>query len=54
MKERINVKIKIMRKQYRVALDSGRRSGGGRVVAQFYDKRSEIWGGSPATDAYVA
>ena len=41
MKERINVKIKIMRKKYHVALDSG-RSGGGRVVAQFYDKRSEI------------
>ena len=24
------------------------RSGGGKVVSQFYDKCSEIWGGSPA------
>ncbi len=52
-KERINTKIKVIRQKYRVALDSGRRSGGGRIVAQFYDKCSEIWGGSPATNAFA-
>ena len=52
-KERINVKIKVLRQKYRAALDSGRRSGGGKIVAQFYDKCSEIWGGSPATNAFT-
>ena len=32
-------------------MDSGRRSGGGRIVAQFYDLCSQIWGGSPATES---
>ena len=30
-------------------MDTGRQSGGGRVVVTFYDLRSEIWSGSPAT-----
>lgn len=50
-KERIVAKIKALRLKYRVALDSGRRSGGGRVVAQFYDICSKIWSGSPAAEA---
>ena len=52
-KERINLKIKVIRQKYRTALDSGKRSGGGRIVAQFYDKCSVIWGGSPATNAFL-
>ncbi len=53
-KERINSKIKIIRQKYRSALDSGRKSGGGRIVAQLYEKCSAIWGKSPKTDAYPA
>ena len=52
-KERMNLKIKVLRQKYRGALDSGKRSGGGKIVAQFYDKCSEIWGGSPATHAFT-
>ena len=50
-KERIVAKIKSLRLKYRKALDTGRRSGGGRVVAQFYDICSHIWSGSPAAEA---
>ena len=48
-RERIASKIKCIRVKYRKALDTGRQSGGGRVVATFYDRCSEIWSGSPAT-----
>ena len=34
-KERIISKLKELRNKYKTALDSGRRSGGGKVVAQF-------------------
>ena len=50
-KERMVAKIKALRLKYRKALDTGRRSGGGRVVAQFYDICSHIWSGSPAAEA---
>ena len=52
-KERIVPKVKSMRQKYRTALDSGRRSGGGRIVAQFFDVFSKIWGGNPATESIV-
>ena len=52
-KERIVAKVKSMRQKYRTALDSGRRSGGGRIVAQFFDVFSKIWGGNPATESIV-
>lgn len=47
--ERIASKIKDKRKKYKKAVDCGRRSGGGRTVATFYDVCNEIWGGCPAT-----
>ena len=37
--------------KYRKALDSGRQSGDGRVVATFYDLCSQIWSGSPVTES---
>ena len=37
--------------KYRKALDSGRQSCGGRVVATFYDLCSQIWSGSPTTES---
>jgi hypothetical protein len=48
-RERIASKIKDLRKKYKKAVDSGRRSGGGRTVASFYDVCNSIWGGCPAT-----
>lgn len=47
-KERVLSKIKAIRVKYKAALDSGRRSGGGRVVATFFDMCSNIWAGSPS------
>ncbi|XP_028414903.1 uncharacterized protein LOC114537992 [Dendronephthya gigantea] len=48
-RERIASKVKDLRKKYKKAVDSGRRSGGGRTVATFYDICNSIWSGSPAT-----
>ena len=49
-KARIISKIKGIRVKYRRAVDSGRRSGGGRVVATFYNACESIWGGCPAVE----
>ena len=53
-KDRITSKVKNIRRKYRQAIDSGRQSGGGRVVATFYDICSEIWSGSPATNSILS
>jgi len=53
-KDKISSKIKAVRGKYRKALDSGRKSGGGRVVSFFYDLCSEIWSGSPATQSMAS
>lgn len=50
-KDRVSTKIKGIRVKYRKALDEGRLSGGGRVVATFFDICSQIWSGSPATES---
>lgn len=42
-------KLKNIRRKYRQAVDSGRKSGHGRVVLLYFDLCEEIWGGSPAT-----
>ena len=42
-------KLKAVRVKFRGAVDSGRKSGHGRVVLLYFDKCEEIWGGSPAT-----
>ena len=47
-RERIASKIKDIRKKYKKSVDCGRRSGGGRTVATFYDVCNEIWGGCPS------
>ena len=46
----VTSKLKGIRSKYRQAVDSGRRSGHGRVVMIFYELCKEIWGGSPATE----
>ena len=43
-------KLKGLRLRYRKAVDTGRRSGQGRVVELYYNLCQEIWGGSPATE----
>ena len=48
-RERIASKIKDLRKKYKKAVDTGKRSGGGRTVACFFDICNEIWGGCPST-----
>ena len=50
-KERIASKVKKMKTGFRKALDSGRKSGGGRVVSSLYEECSEIWSGSPAAES---
>ena len=42
-------KMKAIRSKFWAAIDSGRKSGHGRVVLLFFDKCQDIWGGSPAT-----
>ena len=49
-KERIVTKIKRIRNMFRKAVDSGRKSGGGRVVFSLYEECEEIWAGSPAVN----
>ena len=46
----VSTNIKMVRLRYRKAVDSGRRSGQGRVVELYYTICQEIWGGSPATE----
>ena len=50
-KERIISKVKALRNKFKIALDSGRRSGGGKVVAHFYNLCTDIWGGCPAAES---
>lgn len=46
----VSSKIKAVRSKYRKAVNEGRRSGNGRVVALHYDLLNEIWAGNPATE----
>ena len=43
--------MKALRNKYKIALDSGRGSRGGKVVAQFYNLCTDIWGGCPAAES---
>eukprot|EP00794_Sanderia_malayensis_P010159 gene10159-11199_t len=49
-KDRVSTKVKRIKTSFRKAVDSGRRSGGGRVVTHLYDECHKIWAGSPAVD----
>ncbi len=46
----LTTKLKAVRLKFRQAVDSGRRSGHGRVVMLYYEHCERIWGGSPATE----
>lgn len=45
----LTTKMKAIRGKYRNAVDTGRRSGHGRVVLLYLELCEQIWGGSPAT-----
>lgn len=45
----LTTKMKAVRGKYRNAVDTGRRSGHGRVVLLYYELCEQVWGGSPAT-----
>lgn len=49
-KQALTSKLKAVRSKYRHAVDSGRRSGHGRVVLLYFELCEKIWGGSPATE----
>jgi len=49
-KQILTTKLKAVRLKFRQAVDSGRRSGHGRVVMLYYEMCERIWGGSPATE----
>ena len=46
----VTSKLKAIRIKFRQAVDSGRRSGHGRVVMIYYELCESIWGGCPATE----
>ena len=49
-KQVVTSKLKGIRLKYRLAVDSGKRSGHGRVVLLYFELCEKIWGGSPATE----
>ena len=50
-KQRIAAKLKRIRGSHKTAVDSGRRSGGGRVVLTFFDLCERVWSDSPAIES---
>ena len=50
-KDWISAKLKIIRADFRKAIDKGKRSGGERVVFTFFDLCEQLWGGNPAFTA---
>ena len=50
-KDRIIPKVKHLKANFRKAIDSGRRSGGGKIVIGLYSDCFQIWSGSPAVQS---
>ena len=49
-KQILTTKLKAIRLKFRQAIDSGRKSGHGRVVLLYFELCQSVWGGSPATE----
>jgi hypothetical protein len=49
--DRVKEKIKSLRQDYRNAVNTGERSGSGRMIRDNWEDLMEIWAGSPATKA---
>ena len=45
---KVSSKVKKLKNSFRKALDTGRKSGGGRIVSSLYKECSDIWAGCPA------
>ena len=52
-KQIVTSKLKAIRLKYRQAVDSGKRSGHGRVVLLYFKLCEKVWGDSPATEQIV-
>ena len=50
-KDRISAKIKIIRADFKEAVDSSKKSGGGLVVLTFDSLSQSLWGSSPAVNS---
>ena len=46
--KRIGEKLKTIRTNFKKAVDTNKRSGGGRDVSTFYGLYEKLWSGSPA------
>ena len=53
-KDRVTAKLKSIRTGFKKAADTGRRSGGGRVVFTFYDLCMNLWGGLPSVTSILS
>ena len=49
--DRISAKIKNICTDFRKAVESGKKSGGGRAVFTFYSLCQRLWGSSPAVNS---
>lgn len=47
--QRVQEKLKEIRQNFSTAVTTGRRSGSGKIILDFYDELVQIWGGSPST-----
>ena len=50
-KELVSAKLKSIRTNFKKAVDTGKRSGGGRIIFTFYELCERIWGGCPAVNS---
>ena len=50
-KERVSARLKSIRTNFQKAVDTGRRSGRGRIIFTFYELCERIWDGCPAVNS---
>ena len=50
-KERLISNVTVLQTKFKMALDSGRESGSGRMVSQFYELCVNVCGGCPAVES---
>ena len=48
---RVKIKITELRRGYQNAVDTGSRSGSGKLVSENFELQREIWGESPAVNS---
>ena len=48
--QRIQEKVKEIRQNFSKAVTTGKRSGSGKLIYEFYDELVHIWGGYPSTE----